>query len=94
MGTSRLVGLRHNAHCLSFKLDLYMRFIVKYAAGEQGEEMLRACDAAFNESNVQEALLNYCAGESGELYGHLLSELERFNAKDGIYATSGRRSTR
>ena len=75
LGAGTRVGLRHVAHCLAFKLDLYTASIVKHACGEA---MLTACAASFNERHVLDAIFNHCGGQRNQKYAAILAEYQLF----------------
>jgi hypothetical protein len=69
LGTPRKHGLRADFHCLAFALDPYARAIVFHACGGA---VSAACSDSYSETNVMQALKNYCGGNLGSKYANLL----------------------
>ena len=87
-GRGAKIGIRHNLHCLAWKLDLHARFTVQYSSSN-GPDLLGAIDSSFPSDAVEEALKTYSAGNE-TLEAKLLLEYEKFCSKTGPYSIKWR----
>ena len=87
-GQGRKIGIKHDAHCLAFKVDLVLQFAIKFALGG---DILRAINSSFRRSNWDSAVSTYCKGNTA-LYTTLVSQMDKFSAKTGGYATIWRQA--
>ena len=65
-----------------------LQFAIKFALGD---DMLRAINSSFRRSNWDSALSTYCKGNTA-LYTTLVSQMDKFSAKTGGYATIWRQA--
>lgn len=87
-GAGSKVGVKHDVHCLAFKIDPVLRCAIEVGLGA---EMLAAIDGAFRRTAWDNALLTYSKG-SDPVYSKLLSEYTKFASKSGDYATLWRQA--
>ena len=87
-GRGAKIGIRHDVHCLAWKLDLHARHMVLYSA-TNGAELLAAIDASFDSSAVQRALQTY-SKENESTEAKLLIEYEKFLSKTAEYSLKWR----
>ena len=87
-GRGAKIGIRHNLHCLAWKLDLHARFTVQYSSSN-GPDLLTAIDSSFPSDAVEEAFKTYSAGNE-TLEAKLLLEYEKFCSKTGPYSIKWR----
>ena len=91
-GRGAKISIRHNLHCLAWKLDpwldLHARFAVQYISSN-GPDLLGAIDSSFPSDAVEEVLKPYSAGNE-TLEAKLLLEYEKFCSKTGPYSIKWR----
>ena len=81
-GTGRKVGIRNHLHCLAFKLDIHLRFMIVHAF-KNGTELLAAIDGSFGLDAVMGAIKTY-SRKNESVEALLLAEYEAFTAKTGV----------
>ena len=82
-GKGRKVGVKHDLHCLAFKLDLVLRFTIEIALGAP---MVQAIESSFRRTSWDLALKTYSKGNNST-YTKLLREMTKFVAKAGDYGS-------
>ena len=87
-GTGRKVGIRNNLHCLAFKLDLHLRFVILHAF-KNGAELLAAVDGSFGLDAVMGAITTY-SRKNESVEALLLAEYEAFTSKTGVWVLKRR----
>ena len=83
-GTGRKVGIRNHLHCLAFKLDIHLRFMIVHAF-KNGTELLAAIDGSFGLDAVMGAIKTY-SRKNESVEALLLAEYEAFTAKTGVWS--------
>ena len=83
-GTTLKVGIRNNLHCLAFKLDIHLRFMIVHAF-KNGTELLAAIDGSFGLDAVMGAIKTY-SRKNESVEALLLAEYEAFTAKTGVWS--------
>ena len=79
-GSSQHVGLRHVVHGLAFALDPFVRAAVKALFGA---DHLGRLDMTYGDAAVYKAIQNYCGGDVGPKYTRLVSQFNKYKAREG-----------
>ena len=81
-GAGRKVGIKHEVHCLAFKVDIVLRYAIELALGAP---MLVAIESSYRRSAWDNAINIYSKGND-KVYTDLVNEMTKMASKSGEYA--------